>query len=79
MEGLLYRGASGIDAERLKELKGLYGFDKPATERFIVMMKNYFSFDLGYSTTSTKSVLELVTASCRFPSVLEYGHSSSST
>ncbi len=60
MEGLLYRGASGIDAERLKELKALYGFDKPATERFFVMMKNYFSFDLGYSHYQHKSVLDLV-------------------
>ena len=60
MEGLLYRGASGIDAERLKELKALYGFDKPATERFVVMMKNYFSFDLGYSHYQHRSVLELV-------------------
>jgi len=60
MEGLLYRGASGIDAERLKELKALYGFDKPATERFIVMMKNYFIFDLGVSHYQHKSVLELV-------------------
>lgn len=60
MEGLLYRGASGIDAERLKELKALYGFDKPATERFIVMMKNYFSFDLGYSHYQHKSVVDLV-------------------
>ena len=59
-EGLLYRGASGIDAERLKELKALYGFDKPAAERFVVMMKNYFSFDLGYSHYQHKSVLELV-------------------
>lgn len=60
MEGLLYRGASGIDAERLRELKALYGFDKPATERFIVMMKNYFIFDLGVSHYQHKSVLELV-------------------
>ena len=59
-EGLLYRGASGIDAERIKELKALYGFDKPATERFIVMMKNYFIFDLGVSHYQHKSVLELV-------------------
>jgi len=59
-EGLLYRGASGIDAERLRELRALYGFDKPATERFIVMMKNYLSFDLGVSHYQHKSVLELV-------------------
>jgi microcin C transport system permease protein len=60
MEGLLYRGASGIDAERLKELKALYGFDKPASERFFTMMKSYFSFDFGYSHYQHKSVLELV-------------------
>jgi len=60
MEGLLYRGASGIDAERLKELKSLYGFDRPATERFMVMMKNYLSFDFGISHYQHKSVLELV-------------------
>jgi microcin C transport system permease protein len=59
-EGLLYRGASGIDAERLKELKALYGFDKPASERFFAMMKNYFSFDFGYSHYQHKSVLDLV-------------------
>jgi microcin C transport system permease protein len=60
MEGLLYRGASGIDAERLKELKALYGFDKPAPERFFEMMKNYLSFDFGVSHYQHKSVLELV-------------------
>jgi microcin C transport system permease protein len=61
-EGLLYRGASGIDAERLREIKALYGFDKPASERFFVMMKSYFSFDLGYSHYQHRSVLELVIA-----------------
>ena len=60
MEGLLYRGASGIDADRLKELKALYGFDKPAPERFFEMMKNYLSFDFGVSHYQHKSVLELV-------------------
>ena len=62
MEGILYRGASGIDAERLKELKALYGFDKPATERFVVMMKSYLSFDFGISHYQHKSVLELVSS-----------------
>ena len=62
MEGLLYRGASGIDAERLKELKALYGFDKPASERFVVMMMNYLSFDFGISHYQHKSVLELVSS-----------------
>ena len=59
-EGLLYRGASGIDAERLKELKALYGFDKPAPVRFIEMMKSYLSFDFGYSHFQHRSVIELI-------------------
>lgn len=59
-EGLLYRGASGIDDERLHELKALYGFDKPASTRFFEMMKNYLSFDLGHSHFQHRSVLELV-------------------
>ena len=60
MEGLLYRGASGIDAERLKVLKALYGFDKPASQRFFEMMKSYLTFDFGVSHYQHKSVLELV-------------------
>ena len=59
-EGLLYRGASGIDDERLKELKALYGFDKPGPVRFVEMMKGYLTFDLGYSHFQHRSVLELV-------------------
>jgi microcin C transport system permease protein len=45
----LYRGAEGIDQERLAEIKTLYGFDKPAIERFIIMMGNYLYFDFGES------------------------------
>jgi len=59
-EGLLYRGASGIDQERLKEIKALYGFDKPAYERFIVMMKNYLTFDLGRSYYQHQTVMQLI-------------------
>ncbi len=56
----IYRGASGLDAERIKELKALYGFDKPAPERFFEMMKNYLSFDLGQSYYQHRSVLQLI-------------------
>ncbi len=60
VEGLLYRGAAGLDAERLKELQTLYGFDRPAHERFVEMMKNYLTFDLGKSYFQHKSVMELI-------------------
>ncbi len=31
---LSYRGAQGVDAKRLEQIKALYGFDKPPLERF---------------------------------------------
>ena len=56
----LYRGDRGLDKERIESLKALYGFDKPAHERFIEMIKNYATFDLGVSYFHHKSVMELV-------------------
>lgn len=58
--GTLYRGAAGLDEERLRELKVLYGFDKPAYQRFLEMMKNYLSFNLGESYYHHQSVMQLV-------------------
>ncbi len=59
-EGLLYRGAAGLDAERIKQLKALYGFDKPAYQRFMEMMRNYVTFNLGESYYQHKSVFGLI-------------------
>lgn len=58
--GSLYRGAAGLDADRLNELKALYGFDKPAWQRFLSMMGNYLTFNLGDSYYHHKSVMQLV-------------------
>lgn len=55
-----YRGAQGLDPEFIKELEALYGFDKPAHERFWIMLKNYVRFDLGNSYYRDVSVLSLV-------------------
>lgn len=55
-----YRGRQGIDAERVAEIKALYGFDKPATERFWQMLKGFATFDLGKSFYHHKDVWELV-------------------
>lgn len=55
-----YRGAQGLDPEFIKELETLYGFDKPAPERFWIMMKNYLRFDLGQSYYRDISVVQLV-------------------
>ncbi len=58
--GLAYRGAQGIDAKRLDEIKALYGFDKPAPERFLKMLGSYARFDLGTSFYQHKDVWQLV-------------------
>ena len=56
----LYRGDAGLDEERLEELKALYGFDKPAYQRFLEMIGNYASFDLGESYYHQRSVMALI-------------------
>ncbi len=55
-----YRGAQGLDPEFIAELEALYGFDKPAHERFFIMLKNYARFDLGESYYRDIGVGELV-------------------
>jgi len=56
----MYRGAQGLDEERLAEIRAFYGFDKPAWERFIGMVGNYLTFNLGDSYFQHQSVLSLM-------------------
>lgn len=55
-----YRGAQGLDPELVAELEKMYGFDKPAHERFFQMVKNYAAFDLGQSYYRDVSVIDLI-------------------
>jgi microcin C transport system permease protein len=55
-----YRGAQGLDPEFIKSLEKQFGFDKPAYERFFIMMKNYLTFNFGKSYFRDISVLELI-------------------
>ncbi|THB79786.1 MAG: ABC transporter permease subunit [Desulfobulbaceae bacterium] len=55
-----YRGGSGLDQQRLNELRAIYGFDKPPGQRFVTMMKNYLLFDFGQSYYHQRSVVDLV-------------------
>lgn len=55
-----YRGSQGLDPEFVAELEKMYGFDKPAHERFIQMVGNYLKFDLGTSYYRDISVIDLV-------------------
>ena len=58
--GLTYRGAQGVDPKRLEQAKALYGFDKPAPERFWQMLSQFARFDLGKSFFQNKDVSTLV-------------------
>ena len=58
--GLAYRGAQGVDPKRLEQIKQLYGFDKPAPERFAQMLSQFARFDLGRSFFQNKDVWELI-------------------
>ena len=55
-----YRGRQGVDAVRIAEIKSLYGFDKPPTERFWMMLKQFAQFDLGKSFFYPKDVWSLI-------------------
>ena len=55
-----YRGARGLDPEFIKELERLYGFDKPAHERFFQMMRQYLTFDFGRSYFRDETVVDLI-------------------
>ncbi len=56
----LYRGNSGLDSEKIDQLKRLYGFDQQPVYRFFSMMKNYLTFEFGTSYYYHKSVVDLV-------------------
>jgi len=55
-----YRGAQGLDPEFIKSLEKQFGFDKPAYERFGLMIWNYLRFDFGDSYFRDTSVLKLI-------------------
>jgi microcin C transport system permease protein len=55
-----YRGAQGLDPEFIKKLEKQFGFDKPAYERFALMLWNYVRFDFGKSYFRDVSVLQLI-------------------
>ena len=55
-----YRGRRGLDPELIKDIEKLYGFDKPAHERFIQMIGNYLTFDFGDSFFRDAKVVDLI-------------------
>ncbi|MGH6719843.1 MAG: microcin ABC transporter permease, partial [Alphaproteobacteria bacterium] len=59
-EGSTYRGAQGLDPEFIAELERTFGLDKPAHERFLLMMQRYLTFDFGESFFQNRSVVRIV-------------------
>lgn len=58
--GASYRGNQGVDPKKLEQIKALYGFDKPAHERFFQMLGQFARFDLGKSFFHNKDVWSLI-------------------
>lgn len=50
----------GLDAEIIKELEVRFGFDKPAHQRFFLMIKQYLFFDFGESFFKGQKVSDLI-------------------
>lgn len=55
-----YRGAQGLDPQIIKDLEKQFGFDKPAHERFLLLLWNYARFDFGKSYFHDARVLDLI-------------------
>ena len=55
-----YRGAQGLDPAFIKSLEKQFGFDKPAPERFALMVWNFARFDFGKSYFRDISVIQLI-------------------
>ena len=55
-----YRGAQGLPPEYIAELEKQFGLDKPAHERFFLMLRDYLTFDFGKSYFKDATVIDLV-------------------
>jgi microcin C transport system permease protein len=55
-----YKAGRDIDKKQREELMKLYGFDKPAHERYFEMLASFARFDLGKSFLQNKAVWQLI-------------------
>src|ERR1700726_259905 len=65
------RGARGLAPKCVKQLNKLYGFDKPAAERFWMMIANYLTFHFGSSFYQDRRVVTLIAE--KFPVSISLG------
>jgi microcin C transport system permease protein len=55
-----YRGAQGLDPALIARIEKQFGFDKPAHERFFIMVRDYLQFDFGTSFFKGRPVMDLI-------------------
>jgi microcin C transport system permease protein len=55
-----YRGSEGVDQAFIDELNKQFGFDKPAHERFVMMVGDFATFDFGRSFQFNRPVIDLI-------------------
>ncbi|MFO1104739.1 MAG: microcin C ABC transporter permease YejB [Amaricoccus sp.] len=55
-----YHGAKGLPPEFIAKLEHQFGFDQPPLTRFLLMVRNYLTFDFGESYFRSISVVDLV-------------------
>ncbi len=59
-DGGAYKARADNSAKQIEALKKLYGFDKPAHVRYVEMLKNFATFELGRSFMQNKEVWALI-------------------
>ncbi len=55
-----YRGGERLPPELLKQIEQQFGFDRPAHERFAILIWDYLRFDFGESYFRKISVIDLI-------------------
>lgn len=58
--GGTYKARGDITEKQIEDLKKLYGFDKPAHVRYVEMLRNFATFNLGTSFMQNKPVWSLI-------------------
>ncbi|MFT3926957.1 MAG: ABC transporter permease subunit [Myxococcales bacterium] len=58
--GWSYSGRQRVDEKQVRELRALYGFDRPPFERYLLMLGNFARFELGESYFRNESVWSLI-------------------
>lgn len=59
-EGSESRAARGLAPEVIAAIEKQFGFDKPVGERYLIMLKDYLTFDFGDSLFRASSVVDLI-------------------